>query len=118
MERLDGSIDGSQLKSSNEPETYNHWSIVNLVFHHLAAQGLHPVLGGSSNPGVAAADLLLALGIQPVPEGNRQVADEVKQRLAELRTAAFESEAGYHGDAASGPYGDRVRSETATPVSR
>ena len=28
-----------------EAETFNPWSIVNLVFHHLAAQGLHPVLG-------------------------------------------------------------------------
>ena len=26
-------------------ETYNPWSIVNLVFRHLAAEGLHPVLG-------------------------------------------------------------------------
>jgi hypothetical protein len=24
-------------------ETFNPWSIVNLVFHHLAEQGLHPV---------------------------------------------------------------------------
>ncbi|SEG92089.1 hypothetical protein SAMN05444920_107447 [Nonomuraea solani] len=26
-------------------ETFNPWSVVNLVFHHLAGQGLHPVLG-------------------------------------------------------------------------
>ena len=26
-------------------ESYNPWSIVNLVFHHLAGAGLHPVLG-------------------------------------------------------------------------
>ena len=32
-------------------ETYNPWSIVNLVFHHLAEQGLHPVLGESGDPG-------------------------------------------------------------------
>jgi hypothetical protein len=71
------------------PETYNHWSIVNLVFHHLAAAGLHPVLGEAGNPGIAAADLLRALGIEPVPEGNRQVSEEVRQRLSDLRAAAF-----------------------------
>jgi hypothetical protein len=76
---------------SYSDETYNHWTIVNLVFHHLAAQGLHPVLGGAGNPGEAAADLLRALGIEPVPEGNRRVADDVKQRLADLRAAVFES---------------------------
>ena len=29
-------------------ETFNPWSIVNLVFHHLADQGLHPILGQST----------------------------------------------------------------------
>jgi len=71
-------------------ETYNHWTIVNLVFHHLAAQGLHPVLGGPDSPGAAAADLLHALGIQPLPEGNRKVNEQVQARLAELRAAVFE----------------------------
>ena len=28
-----------------EVETYNPWSVVNLVFNHLADEGLHPVLG-------------------------------------------------------------------------
>ena len=73
-----------------KPETYNHWTIVNLVFHHLAAQGLHPVLGGPDSPGAAAADLLRALGIQPLPEGNRKVNEQVQARLAELRAAVFE----------------------------
>jgi uncharacterized protein (DUF362 family) len=72
-------------------ETYNHWSIVNLVFHHLAAQGLHPVLGDAGNPGSAAAELLRTLGIEPAPEGNREVADDIKRRLAELRAAAFDA---------------------------
>jgi hypothetical protein len=75
----------------DEPETYNHWTIVNIVFHHLAGQGLHPVLGETGNPGQAAADLLRALGIEPAPEGDRQVSENVKQRLAELREAAFGS---------------------------
>jgi hypothetical protein len=72
------------------PETYNHWTIVNLVFHHLADQGLHPVLGGPESPGTAAADLLRALGVEPLPEGNRKVNEQVKARLAELRAAVFE----------------------------
>jgi chaperonin GroEL len=43
-------------------ETYNPCSVVNLVFHHLAGQGLHPVLGDAGDPGGPAADLLRALG--------------------------------------------------------
>jgi len=70
-------------------ETYNPWSIVNLVFHHLADAGLHPILGGSADPGIPAAQLLAALGIQPAPEGNRHVSRDVKQHLAEIRTAVF-----------------------------
>ena len=52
-------------------DTYNPWSIVNLVFHHLADEGLHPTLGDSGDPGAPAAALLRALGIQPAAEGNR-----------------------------------------------
>ena len=32
-------------------ETFNPWSIVNVVFHHLADQGLHPILGDAGDPG-------------------------------------------------------------------
>jgi len=32
-------------ESPDETETFNPWSVVNLVFHHLADHGLHPVLG-------------------------------------------------------------------------
>jgi hypothetical protein len=74
---------------SPEPETYNPWSIVNLVFHHLAEQGLHPVLGEAGDPGGPAADLLRALGITPAKEGNRQRSEQTKQDLAAIR-AAFE----------------------------
>jgi hypothetical protein len=69
-------------------ETFNPWSIVNLVFHHLASSGLHPMLGGD-DPGAPAADLLRALGIEPAAEGDRQVSENVKQQLAELRAAVF-----------------------------
>jgi hypothetical protein len=70
-------------------ESFNPWSVVNLVFHHLAAQGLHPVLGGT-DPGAPAAELLRALGIDPAAEGDRQVGEEMKRHLAEIR-AAFDS---------------------------
>ncbi len=79
----------SQQTPAQPAETFNPWSIVNLVFHHLAEEGLHPVLGEAGDPGVPAADLLRAFGITPAAEGNRQAAEERKQRLAEIR-AAFE----------------------------
>jgi hypothetical protein len=70
-------------------ETFNPWSVVNLVFEHLADQGLHPVLGETGDPGAPAADLLRALGIEPAPEGNRQDSQRVQDHLAEIRNAFF-----------------------------
>lgn len=70
-------------------ETYNPWSVVNLVFGHLAAQGLHPVLGETGDPGLPAADLLRALGIAPAPEGNKQVSQHIQDHLAQIRDAVF-----------------------------
>jgi hypothetical protein len=81
--------------TGEERDSYNPWSIVNLVFHHLAQAGLHPVLGESGDPGGPAADLLRALGIDPAPEGNRRVTADVRAQLDELRQAVF-------GDADSG----------------
>ena len=78
-----------ETNPSPDPETYNPWSIVNLVFHHLAAEGLHPVLGEAGDPGAPAAELLRALGITPAAEGNRQGSEQTKQELAAIR-AAFE----------------------------
>jgi len=72
------------------PEAYNPWSIVNLVFHHLAAQGLHPVLGAAGDPGGPAADLLRALGIEPAAEGDWQVSLRIRQQLADLRAALLD----------------------------
>lgn len=71
-------------------ETYNPWSVVNLVFHHLAEQGLHPVLGEAGDPGGPAAALLRALGIEPAAQGNRQVSRDVKDQLAQIRAAVFD----------------------------
>jgi hypothetical protein len=76
---------GRLLGFMDAPETYNPWSIVNLVFGHLAAEGLHPVLGEAGDPGVPAADLLRALGITPDKEGSRQASEQTKQKLAEIR---------------------------------
>lgn len=70
-----------------DPETYNPWSVVNLVFHHLASAGLHPVLGEAGDPGPPAAQLLRALGITPAAEGNRQVSARISDELARLRDA-------------------------------
>lgn len=70
-------------------QTYNPWTVVNLVFHHLAGEGLHPVLGESGDPGAPAAELLRAFGITPAAEGNRQVVEGVRAQLDELRSAVF-----------------------------
>jgi hypothetical protein len=78
----------SQSETVND-ETFNPWSVVNLVFEHLAGQGLHPTLGAGGDPGAPAAELLKCLGIGPAAEGNRKVADKVQDRLAELRGAVF-----------------------------
>jgi hypothetical protein len=70
---------------NTHPETFNPWSIVSLVFHHLVAEGLHPVLGESGDPGAPAAELLRALGITPAAEGNRQVSEQTKRDLERIR---------------------------------
>jgi hypothetical protein len=80
----------TETGETGETETYNPWSIVNLVFTHLADEGLHPVLGEAGDPGVPAAALLRALGITPAAEGNRQVSARAKSHLARIR-AAFEA---------------------------
>jgi len=72
-------------------ETYNPWSIVNLVFRHLADEGLHPVLGETGDPAVPAAQLLTALGITPSTDASKKVSRRVGDELARLREA-FESE--------------------------
>jgi hypothetical protein len=72
---------------SADVETFNPWSVVNLVFEHLVDQGLHPVLGDRGDPGGPARDLLRALGIEPAAEGNREVMRDVRNHLAEIRAA-------------------------------
>jgi hypothetical protein len=70
-------------------ESFNPWSVVNLVFAHLAEQGLHPILGEAGDPGRPAADLLRALGIEPAAEGTGQGSGEMTQQLAAIRDAVF-----------------------------
>lgn len=70
-------------------ETYNPWTVVNVVFHHLVEQGLHPELGDGGHPGEPAAALLRALGIEPRAEGDVRVQDGVKDKLAQLREQMF-----------------------------
>ena len=73
-----------------DAETYNPWSVVNLVFTHLAEEGLHPVLGESGDPGPPARALLLALGIEPAAEGNRAVMRDVRAHLEQIRAVMLE----------------------------
>ena len=87
---VDSADSGTFDSQTYDPETYNPWSVVNLVFSHLAEQGLHPVLGESGDPGGPASALLLAMGIQPAAEGNREVMRDVHAHLAEIRAAMFE----------------------------
>ncbi|WP_073391038.1 hypothetical protein [Jatrophihabitans endophyticus] len=73
-------------------ESYNPWTVVHLVFTHLAEQGLHPALGETGDPAAPAAALLVALGIEPRAEGNREVMRRVHDHLAEIRNVVFEAD--------------------------
>jgi hypothetical protein len=70
-------------------ETFNPWTIVNLVFNHLADNGLHPVLGESGDPAVPAAALLRTLGIEPGRNDESLASAEVQDKLAEVRARMF-----------------------------
>jgi hypothetical protein len=67
------------------PETYNPWTVVNLVFHHLAAEGLHPVLGDAGDPSGPATALLETLGIRAGRDREGPAAAPLQAELAELR---------------------------------
>jgi hypothetical protein len=70
-------------------QTFNPWTVVNVVFHHLAEVGLHPTLGEAGDPAKPAAELLRALGIQPGPERSERARQDIHQHLADLRSAMF-----------------------------
>ena len=90
MDSSDPTAGGPPRASGAPEETFNPWSVVNLVFRHLADEGLHPVLGESGDPGGPAAALLEALGIVPSTDGNKKITKKVSDELAELR-AAYEA---------------------------
>ena len=85
------SDDAAREPREGPEETYNPWSIVNLVFRHLADEGLHPVLGETGDPAGPATELLKALGITPSTDGNKKITRRVNDELARLREA-FEAE--------------------------
>lgn len=68
-------------------EIYSPWTVVHLVFDHLSAQGLKPVLGETGDPSVPAAELLRALGVEPGQPalGDGHLARAVRDDLAALR---------------------------------
>jgi len=70
-------------------ETFNPWTIVNLVFNHLAEHGLHPVLGEAGDPAEPAAALLRALGIEPGRNDETVTSARVQDQLAEIRERMF-----------------------------
>lgn len=71
------------------PETFNPWTVVNLVFHHLAESGLHPVLGEAGDPAVPATALLRALGIEPGRNDETVASESVQDELALIRERMF-----------------------------
>jgi hypothetical protein len=70
-------------------ETYNPWTVVHVVFDHLAEVGLHPVLGEAGDPAAPAEALLRALGIEPGREDEGPAAPAIQAHLAELRARMF-----------------------------
>lgn len=77
-------------KTPNTRETFNPWSVVNLVFDHLVANGLHPVLGETGDPSHPATDLLRAFGVEPGPEEPAHTRTDVNEQLAALRVAMLD----------------------------
>jgi hypothetical protein len=71
------------------PETFNPWTVVNLVFNHLAEAGLHPVLGEAGDPAVPATALLRALGIEPGRNDETVASESVQDELALIRERMF-----------------------------
>jgi hypothetical protein len=84
-----GSAKTPDAATPDQGETFNPWSVVHLVFDHLVANGLHPVLGETGDPSQPATDLLRALGVEPGPERPGYTHTDVSQQLAELRAAVL-----------------------------
>jgi hypothetical protein len=82
-------LGGVDSQPTSTPETFSPWTVVNLVFHHLAEEGLHPVLGGHGDPAVAATALLRTFGIEPGRNDETVTSPVVQDTLAELRARMF-----------------------------
>ena len=79
-------MDAGGAQAEPSPETFNPWTVVNLVFRHLAQNGLHPVLGETGDPVVPATALLRAMGIEPGRNDESVTSPVVQDELAALRT--------------------------------
>jgi hypothetical protein len=74
----------------SEPvETFNPWTVVNLVFNHLSDEGLHPVFGEGGDPAVPATALLRAFGIEPGRNDESVTSPIVQDELAQIRERMF-----------------------------
>jgi hypothetical protein len=82
---LTGADEKLKAPEMAEQETFNPWTVVNLVFHHLADHGLHPVLGETGDPAVPAAALLRSMGIEPGRNDETVSSPSVQDKLAEIR---------------------------------
>ncbi|MGH3566859.1 MAG: hypothetical protein ACRDRH_12665 [Pseudonocardia sp.] len=78
------------MNETAEAETFNPWSVVNLVFTHLAEAGLHPVLGETGDPSVAATALLRSMGIEPGQDHEGPAATLIQDELARLRATMMD----------------------------
>ena len=86
---MNDSVDADRSARDHGVETFNPWTVVNLVFHHLADQGLHPVLGEAGDPAVPATALLRAFGIEPGRNDESVTSPIVQDELAQLRARMF-----------------------------
>ncbi|MEB3068565.1 hypothetical protein [[Mycobacterium] vasticus] len=72
------------MSTDSVPVAYNPWTVVNLVFTHLAEHGLVPVIG-RQDPSKPAGELLSALGIVPSPIPDAHSTRRRDEELAALR---------------------------------
>lgn len=83
-------------ETPDKGQTFNPWSVVHLVFDHLVANGLQPVLGETGDPSQPATGLLRAMGVEPGPERPGYTQADVSEQLAELRVTMLGAEATDH----------------------
>lgn len=72
------------MSADSGSETFNPWTVVNMVFHHLVAEGLQPVIS-QDDPARPASELLRALGIVPSLMPDARARQRREDELAMLR---------------------------------